>query len=123
MAKDTHKYRYIEAAILRGSKTLASIEQDAAEHHMSEHLGKLLALRIADYYQLAERLGTYSVEGLVVALSWGAVPSGSAASSHDATTHAHTKLLTAQESEEATRERSENLDENAAAANDYWSTQ
>lgn len=78
MAKNTHKYRYIEAAILRGSKTLASIEQDAAEHHMSEHLGKVLALRIADYYQLAERLGTYSVEGLVAALSWAPAQSGSA---------------------------------------------
>jgi hypothetical protein len=121
MAKDNEKYRYIEAAILRDSDTLASIEKDATEHHMTDHLGKLLAMRIADYYKLAERLGTYSVEGILAALSFG--PGSSAQVSSNSTgSNGHSKQPTEVVEEDPTLQPSANVEENAAEASDFWSS-
>ncbi|QBD83270.1 hypothetical protein EPA93_47835 [Ktedonosporobacter rubrisoli] len=124
MGKDSAKYRYIEAAILRGSPTLMSIEKDAAEHHMSEHMGKLLALRIADYYKLAEALGTYSVEGILATLSYGsrllmnAPVQRQVERDHSLLAEeAHPQLQ-----EEITILPADDPEENASMASEYWNT-
>ncbi len=65
--RDLNKRR-LDVALERDSDTLASLEKDARARHMSDQLGKMAAIRLADYYMLCEKLGTYSVEGILAAL-------------------------------------------------------
>jgi hypothetical protein len=65
--RDLNKRR-LDVALEKDSSTLASLEKDASARHMSDQLGKMAAIRLADYYLLCEQLGTYSVEGILAAL-------------------------------------------------------
>lgn len=65
--RDLNKRR-LDVALEKDSDTLASLEKDARMRHMSDQLGKMAAVRLADYYMLCEKLGTYSVEGILAAL-------------------------------------------------------
>ena len=51
MPKDREKYRYVTVGLERGSWTLAMFDEDARRHHMSDQPGKLMALRLAEYYE------------------------------------------------------------------------
>ncbi len=46
------KYVYFTVGILKGSSALESFRQDALKHHMIEHPGQLLALRLTEYYEM-----------------------------------------------------------------------
>jgi len=65
--RDLNKRR-LDVALERNSDTLESLSKDARIHHMSDQLGKMAAIRLADYYMIAEKLGTYSAEGILAAL-------------------------------------------------------
>ena len=52
MPKDREKYRYIDVGLERSSWALVMFEEDARRHHMSDQPGKLLALRLTEYYEL-----------------------------------------------------------------------
>jgi hypothetical protein len=54
MPKDRDTYRYIEVGLEWGSWVLAKFEEDAKKHQ-SKQPGKLLALRLAEYYEMKER--------------------------------------------------------------------
>lgn len=66
--RDENKHR-LDVAVPRDSETFRSLCRDASLHHMSDQLGKMATIRLADYYMLAEKLGTYSVEGILAALA------------------------------------------------------
>ncbi|MBA2396673.1 MAG: hypothetical protein H0V70_28440 [Ktedonobacteraceae bacterium] len=51
MPKDREKYRYIDVGLERGSWTLAMFEEDAKRHQMSEQPGKLITVRLTEYYE------------------------------------------------------------------------
>ena len=51
MPKDREKYRYVDVGLERGSWTLAMFEEDARRHLMSDQPGKLIALRLTEYYE------------------------------------------------------------------------
>jgi hypothetical protein len=51
MPKDREKYRYIDVGLERGSWALMVFEEDARRHHMSDQPGKLIALRLTEYYE------------------------------------------------------------------------
>lgn len=65
--RDLNKRR-LDVALEKDSDTLASLEKDARMRHMSDQLGKMATIRLADYYLLCEKLGTYSVEGILATL-------------------------------------------------------
>jgi hypothetical protein len=46
------KYVYFTVGILKDSETLDSLRQDALKHHMIDHPGQLIALRLAEYYEM-----------------------------------------------------------------------
>ncbi|GHO88228.1 hypothetical protein [Dictyobacter formicarum] len=70
MGKNTKKYKYLEIGLEWESWVLAQIEQDAADHQMSDQLAKLAALRLTEYYRLVQR--GIIVSGL--AMSAGSAP-------------------------------------------------
>lgn len=58
MAQNTEKYFYINrVGLLRDSWAHKRFERDAKDHHMEDQPGKLVALRLTEYYELLERLG------------------------------------------------------------------
>ncbi len=52
MPKDRERYRYIDVGLERGSWTLAMFEEDAKRHQMSDQPGKLMTVRLTEYYEL-----------------------------------------------------------------------
>ena len=52
MPKDRERYRYVDVGLERGSWTLAIFEEDARRHQMSDQPGKLITLRLTEYYEL-----------------------------------------------------------------------
>jgi hypothetical protein len=54
MPKDRERYRYIDVGLERGSWTLMMFEEDARKHQMSDQPGKLITLRLTEYYELKQ---------------------------------------------------------------------
>ncbi len=45
------KYQYFTVGLLSDSFALEALWRDALKHHMTEHLGQLIALRLTEYYE------------------------------------------------------------------------
>ena len=61
MAKNSEKYQVIctRVGLLRDSWALDRFIKDAVDHHMDDQPGKLVALRLTEYYELLERLNVF----------------------------------------------------------------
>ena len=46
------KYVYFTIGVLKDSQTLEALRQDAIKHHMVDYPGQLIALRLAEHYEL-----------------------------------------------------------------------
>lgn len=46
------KYVYFTVGILKDSPALENLRQDALKHHMLDHPGQLIALRLTEYYEM-----------------------------------------------------------------------
>jgi hypothetical protein len=46
------KYVYFTVGILKDSPALENLRQDALKHHMIDHPGQLIALRLTEYYEM-----------------------------------------------------------------------
>src|SRR5690349_18042966 len=55
MPKDPDKYQYFTVGLLKGSFALEALKADALKHHMADQPGKLMALRLTEYYELLEK--------------------------------------------------------------------
>jgi hypothetical protein len=49
------KYVYFTVGILKDSPALETLKQDALKHHMIDHPGQLIALRLTEYYEMMTR--------------------------------------------------------------------
>jgi hypothetical protein len=65
--RDAGKKR-LDISLDKAGPTLASFLKDAEQCEMSDQLGSMAATKLAEYYRIAEMLGTYSVEGAVKVL-------------------------------------------------------
>ena len=45
------KFLYFTVGLLKGSEALEALRQDAVKHHMIDHPGQLIALRLTEYYE------------------------------------------------------------------------
>jgi hypothetical protein len=54
MPKNKEKYRYFDVGLAHESWTLQQLEQDAELHQMDDQPARLIALRLTEYYKLAE---------------------------------------------------------------------
>lgn len=62
MGRNYKKNRNIVVPLGRDSETLKALEEDAERYEMSSQIGKFVALRLAEYYQL-KRAGRILPEG------------------------------------------------------------
>ena len=57
MGVNTKKYEYINrVGLVKGSWALQMFQADAELHHMLDQPGKLVALRLTEYYELKESM-------------------------------------------------------------------
>lgn len=54
MPKNRDKYRYFDVGLAWESWVLGQLEKDATLHQMEDQPAKLIALRLTEYYKLAE---------------------------------------------------------------------
>jgi len=116
MAANSEKYYYINrVGLTRDSWAHKKFEEDAARHHMEDQPGKLVALRLTEYYELLERLGgVWPVPGAGIAVPTtnGAIASRAMPSieRNNSTSKAEGK------NEESTENSDQTLDDSI----DYW---
>jgi hypothetical protein len=55
MSQDQEKYLYFTVGLLRNSFALDALSQDALKYHLIDQPGKLIALRLTEYYEMMAR--------------------------------------------------------------------
>ena len=55
MSQNQEKYLYFNVGMLKNSFALDALWQDALKYHMIDQPGKLIALRLTEYYEMAAR--------------------------------------------------------------------
>ena len=55
MSQDVEKYLYFDVGLLKNSFALDALWQDALKYHMIDQPGKLIALRLTEYYEMMAR--------------------------------------------------------------------
>src|SRR5215813_5503164 len=51
----SEKFLYFTVGLLKGSAALEALRQDATKHHMIDHPGQLIALRLTEYYEMVNQ--------------------------------------------------------------------
>jgi hypothetical protein len=113
MPKDRERYRYIDVGLERGSWALAMFEEDAKRHQMSDQPGKLITVRLTEYYELRkerELLASREQEPVTSGRSASRLPSDERKRDQNRTHSSEDDLL------ELSQHATENADEAAA----YW---
>lgn len=119
MPKDTEKYQYFTVGFERDSWALARLKADAKKHHMSDQPGKLVALRLTDYYELLERGVLQAALSVPLASPPG---NGSTSNDHSPSSREHTRTDSGLSTQEDIVDPSEHAEQNADEALDYWGT-
>ncbi len=52
MPQDVERYLYFTVALLKDSNALDALWQDALKYHMIDQPGKLIAMRLTEYYEI-----------------------------------------------------------------------
>ena len=55
MSQDTEKYLYFKVGLLKNSFALEALWQDAMRYHMTDQPAKLMAMRLTEYSELAQK--------------------------------------------------------------------
>jgi hypothetical protein len=112
MPKDTEKYQYFTVGLERDSWALERFKADAKKHHMSDQPGKLIALRLTEYYELLERGAQHAFTSVPLTSSNGSNGNGHKAPPTEKRHPVEEEIIAV----------SEDAEQNADEAADYWST-
>lgn len=118
MSQDVEKYLYFNVGLLKNSFALDALWQDAMKYHLVDQPGKLIALRLTEYYEMIGR-------GILhpgASVSIAATPTATRASSIGAN---GASLMTDQvgdyhSDDEGTVAASPDAEQNAEEAAEYW---
>jgi hypothetical protein len=66
MSQDVERYLYFTVALLKDSFALDTLWQDALKYHMIDQPGKLIAIRLTEYYELIASGVLPSVAGVPI---------------------------------------------------------
>ncbi|HEV2655757.1 MAG TPA: hypothetical protein VGT82_12405 [Ktedonobacteraceae bacterium] len=67
MSQDVERYLYFTVALLKDSFALDALWQDALKYHMIDQPGKLIAIRLTEYYEIMSSGVLPPVAGLSLA--------------------------------------------------------
>ena len=69
MSQDPEKYLYFNVGLLKNSFALEALTQDALKYHLIDQPGKLIALRLTEYYEMIAQGNLPSGTGLPLTLT------------------------------------------------------
>lgn len=139
------KYIYFSVGLLKNSSALEALRQDALKHHMIDQPGRLIALRLTEYYEMMNEgivQPVVKVPAMFVPVSEGKEeneqtqqsPANSTPQVNQPTMPVHTagsnafirqltgKLRALQQNGDNIIATSRDAEQNADDAADYWST-
>lgn len=112
MSQNPEKYLHFSVGLLRSSFALEALWQDALKYHMIDQPGKLIALRLTEYYEMVAR-GTLHPGATAIN---GNGREGLGASPTN--TNGHMDVIHAED--EGIVVASPNVEQNADEAAEYW---
>jgi hypothetical protein len=77
MSQDREKYLYFTVGFLKNSSTMDALWQDALKYHMIDQPGKLIALRMTEYYEMIAQGGLHPGTNMLMAATLKALSNGS----------------------------------------------
>lgn len=130
MSQDVERYLYFTVALLKDSFALDALWQDALKYHMIDQPGKLIAIRLTEYYEIMSSGVLPSVAGLSIANTNQQQQEASNGTNHEEqpliqpSSHKHEAMFDQPELYYTEAERhvaaSPDVAYNAEAAADYW---
>lgn len=120
MSQDSEKYLYFTIGLLKHSSTLEALWQDALKYHMIDQPGKLIALRLTEYYDMIAQGGLHAGAGLSITPLPKAHENGHSRESTSVANFAGTNGANPT-SDEGIIAASPDAEQNADEAADYWS--
>ena len=116
MSQDHEKYTYFTVGLLKDSSTLQTLWQDAIKYHMIDQPGKLVALRLTEYYDLLAQGNSHAG----AALSNGKSNGTAKGSMNTPDSNISSSLKEYRVHNENVITASPNAEQNADDAADYW---
>lgn len=107
MPLNPEKYVYVRVGLVRGSWAHQQFTEDAETHHMEDQPGKLVALRLTEYYEMKQQLktaGTIVAGGTIATGSQAAAAAEPAATPTPAATTTRRKAAVIEREEEEPEE-------------------
>jgi hypothetical protein len=120
MSQHSEKYLYFNVGLLKDSLALQALWQDALKYHMIDQPGKLIALRLTEYYDLLARGVLPQGTSAPFSTASTAGSNGGREDTHPRQAINHTGSSHKSE-EEPILSASSEADHNAEEAADYWS--
>jgi len=128
MSQDLEKYLYFTVGLLKNSFALDALSQDALKYHMIDQPGKLIALRLTEYYELMARETLHPGASIPLAATSTAIVNGDGRegmSSANSTEINRASSMAGQMREDQQDDgnivvASPDVEENADEAAEYW---
>ncbi|SRR5260370_41915750 len=127
MSQDREKYLYFTVGLLKNSSTIDALWQDALKYHMIDQPGKLIALRLTEYYELVAQGGLHQGTSALMSATPRATSSGFARGDNEGTTTANSSspYSASPQSDYASDDESivaasPDAEQNADEAAEYW---
>lgn len=119
MSQHSDKYLYFNVGLLKDSFALQALWQDALKYHMIDQPGKLIALRLTEYYELMAR--GMLPQGTSAPFSTTPIVSNNGVKDDTHSRQAVSNGGVRRSDEEQVLSASSEVDHNAEEAADYWS--
>ncbi len=126
MSQDVERYLYFTVALLKDSFALDSLWQDALKYHMIDQPGKLIAIRLTEYYEIMASGVLPSAAGASIATNQQATSNGVSREEPMVTPPPNTNGAMINQAEDYYTEAaktiatSPDVAQNAEAAANYW---
>ncbi len=123
MSQEPEKYMYFNVGLLKNSFALESLWQDALKYHLIDEPGKLIALRLTEYYELVARGGLHAGANRSLAAMHAAIAN---TDGREEAASANSSGSASQANGHPDRESivsaSPDMEENADEAAEYWAS-
>ena len=127
MSQDREKYLYFTVGLLKNSSTIDALWQDALKYHMIDQPGKLIALRLTEYYELVAQGSLHPGASALLAATPRTTSNGFARGDNEAMTTASSTGLNGASptsdyapDDESIVAASPDAEQNADEAAEYW---
>ena len=127
MSQDREKYLYFTVGLLKNSSAIDALWQDALKYHMIDQPGKLIALRLTEYYELVAQGGLHPGASALMPATPRVTSNGFASGDNEAMTTASSPGLNGASplndyasDDESIVAASPDAEQNADEAAEYW---